>query len=452
MRSKRTMIVATIAAVLLGTRIECSMSQTASEHAPDEKVLSEYCGTYRWEPGGFLYLQLWNEFTGTNQLVAFDESGEVRTLYPTDRDRFFAGPGAAISTAIESRIDFQRDRSGRIRSLTWRRDGAAPRLARRVEFEKSEDVRFTNGDIHLAATLISPNTRGQHPAIILVHGSGAEDREYMLPSARFLIRHGITVLGYDKRGVGGSTGDWHTASFEDLAGDVVAAFEYLKKRNDIDAAQIGLLGVSQAGWIMPIAAVRAPDIAFLISVSGAAIVPAETTFDEARREMAVAGRRPEVIQQIVDLMRLEYRFAQTGEGWDEYSAARQQLATRFGGTPPPNFPSTREDPLWRTMRAFYFYDPAPTLRRLRTPTLAIFGELDNNVLADKNKAAWEAALKVGVNRDYTLTILPKANHMMLEAKVGSNTEMASLQRFVLAYSTTVRDWLATRIRGFRSSR
>ena len=452
MRSKQIVIVATIAAILLGTRIACSTSQTASARAPDEEALREYCGTYRWEDGGFLYLQLWNEFTGTNQLVAFDESGEVRTLYPTDHDSFFAGPGAAVSTAIESRIDFRRDRSGKISSLTWRRDGAAPRLARRVEVEKREDVRFSNGDIQLAGTLISPNTRGRHPAIILVHGSGAEDREYMLPFARFLIRRGIAVLGYDKRGVGGSTGDWHTASFDDLAGDLVAAFEYLKKRGDIDAAQIGLLGLSQAGWIMPIAAVRAPEIAFLISVSGAAIVPAETTFDEARREMAAAGRRPEVIQQIVDLMRLEYRFAQTGEGWDEYSAARQQLATRFGGTPPPNFPGTREDPLWRTMRAFYFYDPAPTLRRLRTPTLAIFGELDNNILADKNKAAWEAALKAAGNRDYTLTILPKANHLMLEAKVGNNAEMASLQRFVPAYSMTVRDWLATRIRGFRPLR
>jgi hypothetical protein len=156
MRRKRTLIVATIAFVLVGTRIACSMSQTASARAPDEKALREYCGSYRWEHGGFLYLQLWSEFTGMNQLVAFDESGEVRTLYPTDRDRFFAGPAATTSTAIESRIDSQRERSGRIRSLTWRRDGAAPRLARRVEVEKREDVRFSNGDIHLAGTLISP--------------------------------------------------------------------------------------------------------------------------------------------------------------------------------------------------------------------------------------------------------------------------------------------------------
>jgi alpha/beta superfamily hydrolase len=90
----------------------------------------------------------------------------------------------------------------------------------------------------------------------------------MLPFARFLIRHGMAVLTYDKRGVGGSTGDWNTASFEELASDVVAGFRYMKTRDDIDSTHIGLLGVSQAGWVMPLAALRAKDIAFLISVSG----------------------------------------------------------------------------------------------------------------------------------------------------------------------------------------
>ena len=82
------------------------------------------------------------------------------------------------------------------------------------------------------------------------------------------------------------------------------------------------------------------------------------------------------------------------------------------------------------------------------PTLALFGELDNNIMAEKNQAAWEAALKAGGNRDYTLRILPKANHLQLEAKAGSNAEMATLRRFVPEYSTTVKDWLAERIRGF----
>jgi uncharacterized protein len=94
----------------------------------------------------------------------------------------------------------------------------------------------------------------------------------------------------------------------------------------------------------------------------------------------------------------------------------------------------------------YFYDPAPTLGRLQVPVLALFGELDNNILAAKNKAAWEAALKAAGNRDYTLLILPKANHGMFEAQIGSNAEMRTLQRLVPAYFATVHDWLTKRVR------
>jgi hypothetical protein len=79
--------------------------------------------------------------------------------------------------------------------------------------------------------------------------------------------------------------------------------------------------------------------------------------------------------------------------------------------------------------------------------LAIFGELDNNILAGKNSAAWDAALRDAGNRDYTLRILPKANHIQLEATVGSNAEMPSLQRFAPGYSTTILEWLAKRIPG-----
>jgi hypothetical protein len=97
----------------------------------------------------------------------------------------------------------------------------------------------------------------------------------------------------------------------------------------------------------------------------------------------------------------------------------------------------------------YFYDPAPTLRQLRVPTLALFGELDNNVLAEKNKAAWETALRTGAHQDYSLLTLPGANHIHLEATIGSNAEMRSLRRFVPAYYSTIQTWLTKRIRGFR---
>jgi pimeloyl-ACP methyl ester carboxylesterase len=224
-------------------------------------------------------------------------------------------------------------------------------------------VRFSNGNIQLAGTLISPTTGGTHPAIILVHASGPEDREYVLPFARFLIRQGIAIFGYDKRGVGGSTGDWNTASFEDLAGDVVAAFEYLKTRSDIHPMQIGLLGWSQAGWVMPIAAVRATDLAFLISLSGAGVPGSETTIDQARNEMSANGMRPQMVDQIVELMRLQYDYLRTGKEWNQYLAARERLVARMGN-PPETFPATQDSPWLRSaptdpLRSSAHYSAAP---------------------------------------------------------------------------------------------
>ena len=256
------------------------------------------------------------------------------------------------------------------------------------------------------------------------------------------------MLGYDKRGVGGSTGDWKTESFDDLAGDALAAYSYLRTRPDIDRSQIGLLGLSQAGWVMPLAAVRAQDVAFLISISGGGVSAAETTIDEARGEMAAAHTPPGIIDQIVAMMKLQYAYAQTGQGWNEYFAARAKLVEQMGKEP-ETIPGTQDDPYWKTIRALYLYDPEPTLRRLQTPTLALFGELDDNIVAEKNRAAWESALKKAGNRDYSLRILHSADHVMLEAKVGNNAEEPTFDHFVRDYFTTVQDWLATRIRGFQ---
>ncbi len=435
-------VIGAVVVLLAGGVATRSALQGPTVRALDPSTLREYAGVYQWGPDAFLYLQMWLELAETNQLVAFDETGELRTLYPTEPDRFFTSPGWAIPASVESRIEFQRDATGKIISLAWYREGTPARTARRVEIERREDVRFSNGDVQLAGTLISPTTAGPHPAVILVHASGPEDREYLLPFAHFLIRHGIAILGYDKRGVGGSTGDWNKASFDDLAGDVVAGFEYLKTRSDIKRAQIGMLGWSQAGWVMPLAATRAKDLAFLISIAGAGVPGSETTIDQARNEMVANGMRPQMIDQIVELMRLQYDYLRTGQGWDQYVSTRERIAPRMGGNPPEAFPATQDHPYLQFIRPLIVYDPAPTIRQLQLPVLALFGELDNNIMAEKNHAGWEAALKAGGHRDYTLRILPKANHALLEAKVGNNAEMKSLQRFVPSYAPMLIEWLA----------
>jgi len=191
-----------LSTIVLVCTIVLSAGQVPGIHGLDETVLREYTGVYSWSADQFLYLQLWDEFTGfgkPRELVAFDESGVVRTLYPTERDEFFAGPGMAVSSSVESRITFDRDDHGSITALKWQQNGNV-RTARRVTTEKREDVQFSSDNsVRLAGTLVSPTTSGKHAAIILVHGSGAEDREYMLPWARFLVRRGI------RRGCDGTT-------------------------------------------------------------------------------------------------------------------------------------------------------------------------------------------------------------------------------------------------------
>src|SRR2546423_5936370 len=158
MRRRRSMIGMEVA-FLVGVLVTLSSCQQRVS-AVEQGALREYGGTYQWGQDAFLYLQLWSELSGENQLVAFDESGEVRTLYPTNRDRFFTGPGAALPTAVASRVEFRRDSVGRITSLTWQRDSAPPRVARRVEIEHHDDVQLSNGEVRLAGTLVSPNTPG----------------------------------------------------------------------------------------------------------------------------------------------------------------------------------------------------------------------------------------------------------------------------------------------------
>src|SRR5262249_55498938 len=133
---------------------------------------------------------------------------------------------------------------------------------------REEAVVFHNGAVRLAGTLLLPRTDKPVPAVVFVHGAAYHDREDNREEAEFFARRGIAALIYDKRGCGASTGDWTAASQFDLAEDALAAIRLLKGRPEIDKRHLGLWGMSQGAGVIPLAAVRSPDIAFLIAVSG----------------------------------------------------------------------------------------------------------------------------------------------------------------------------------------
>jgi hypothetical protein len=164
-----------------------------------------------------------------------------------------------------------------------------------------EEVAFANGDITLAGTLTLPRTPGPLPAIVLVSGSGPQDRDETLGGgiaikpfrllADALTRAGVAVLRYDDRGVGKSTGTFSTATTQDFAADAEAAIGYLLTREEIDPDRIGLLGHSEGGQVAAMLGARDKDLAFIISLAGPGVIGRDVLLLQNRRLMARARPR-----------------------------------------------------------------------------------------------------------------------------------------------------------------
>src|SRR5262249_28120501 len=139
--------------------------------------------------------------------------------------------------------------------------------------------------------------------------------------ANIYLKLGIAVLVFDKRGVGASTGDWHYASFEDLANDALSGVRYLKTRPDINPKQIALRGVTQGGWIAPIPPARSKDIAFLVLISAAGVSPTEQVTHDQLRKAKEAGASESELKEASEFLRLQFNAVRSQKEWEIFQAA-----------------------------------------------------------------------------------------------------------------------------------
>ena len=223
-----------------------------------------------------------------------------------------------------------------------------------------------------------------------MHGSGPQIRLDNWSMADRFARAGIACLSFDKRGTGNSTGDWEQAGFDVLADDVVAAVDALRRRPDIRPNQIGLWGVSQAGWVIPVAANKSNHIAFCIPVSGGAVSPAEQELWRRTQYLRFFGCDGRLLEAMRRGVAMHFQWEQL------YKAGKFPI--------PPLFEMEPLD---------MYLDAPAAIRRVRQPVLAIFGESDVLTPPRESAAIWANKLHAGGNRDYSVRLFPHATHGLL---------------------------------------
>ena len=313
-----------------------------------------------------------------------------------------------------------------------------------------ETVHFASGDITLAGTLILPEGSQPHPAVVLFHGSGLQKRD--LITARWFAAEGIAALAYDKRGVGESGGDFRKVPFMELCDDGLAAIKYLKSRKEIDAKRIGVWGLSQGGWLGPLAATRSADVAFVIAVSGPGVSPGEQMIVYYANELREQGMDEGDVREASTVRRDIWSYMSSGLGYEKtkaeldeartkrwYSQAKLQQDDSFGPLPTPAELSkpVGRSAIWFKQEAVY--DPVPALRALRVPALFLFGNHDQLIPVDESVAVIQRVLAEDKHRDFTIWVFPNVDH---EMRLVTREATGAIDP---EYLKTMRDWLSTHV-------
>jgi hypothetical protein len=339
----------------------------------------------------------------------------------------------------------------------WRQGGAAlplvfkkgetplmrPQEPKKPYPYREEEVVVENkaGGVRLAATLTMPNGKGPHPAVVLLTGSGAQDRNEtvmghrpFLVLADYLTRAGIAVLRADDRGVGGSTGSLGQSTYEDLAGDALAAVEFLKTRKEIHARQIGLAGHSEGGAVGILAASRAADVAFLVLLAAPAVTGERLMYEQSKTIARMPGGSERAAALNRKFQEAMFSAVKRGAAEKELREAIKTLAGSLAeedrqAAAPIHAAAEKQAPALLTpaFRSLLLFDPAQALGKVRCPVLALFGELDTQVPPALNLPPMAAALESAGNRDYSIVKLPGLNHLFQTARTGLATEYASIE-------------------------
>ncbi len=330
-------------------------------------------------------------------------------------------------------------------------DASGPALSRQDVV--IEEVHFRHADHVLAGSLFRPTRAGRHPAIILILGSGVQDRAYGgvgTALGKHFARHGFVCLAWDKPGVGKSTGDYQTQTFQDRADEALAAMRFLQGRAEVRPDRIGVWGHSQGGMVAPLAASLSSDVAFVIAVAGWQGPAWQQDPVRVAAELRAANFSDADIQKAVAFARMRMDLIR-GTGPFEDLEKAQDKVHMFSW-----FKAVHrcDRELFYSARRLVEYDSEPSWEKVRCPVLAIYGDKDASSGPPEGLLAIiRRGLRKAGNEDLTIAIYPDADHSLCKTEASGRKERgtqaerqktADAPDFVPGYLAEMTAWLDKR--------
>ena len=324
-----------------------------------------------------------------------------------------------------------------------------------------QEVAYDNkaGGVHLAGALTLPRGKGPFPAVLLITGSGAQDRNETLLGhkpflvlADYLTRRGIAVLRVDDRGVGGSTGDISKSTEEDFAGDVLAGVGFLKSRKEINPKLIGLIGHSEGGVVAPLAASKSKDVAFIVLMAGTGLTGEEILYLQGALIEKASGATADAIARNRKIQHAMFTVAKEEKDNAIAAARMKESVSKLIEQFPESERKVMSNPaaldaqvktvLSPWFRYLLVYDPREALRHVKCPVLALNGERDLQVPPTEDLSEIAKALREGGNKDFKTVSLPGLNHLFQTCTTGSPSEYATIEETIAPIALrTMGDWI-----------
>ncbi|MFH1197908.1 MAG: alpha/beta fold hydrolase [bacterium] len=330
-----------------------------------------------------------------------------------------------------------------------------------------EEVTFENKSegIKLTGTFTFPKSGGEYPAVVLVTGSGPQDRDETIFSHKpflvlsdYLTRNGIAVLRYDDRGIGQSTGDFSAATTVDFTSDAQSAIEYLRTRKEVNTNKIGIAGHSEGGLIAPMAASQSKDVKFIVMLAGPGVSGTQILSLQSKLILKAMGATDEEIEKAAILNEKLYNIIISEPDnekakitimteYNNYYNALSDEEKQEPGTAPDMFEKNLVQLLSPWFRFFLAYDPQPTLEELTIPVLAINGGKDLQVDPNQNLPEIEKALKNAGNKNFKTIELPGLNHLFQHTETGAISEYGQIEETMSPeVLKIISDWILNEVK------